>query len=205
VLTVSATAVVVERQLGSGELACPGCGARLRAWGFARSRVIAMSAGAGERLRPRRGRCSGCRVTHVLLPVSCLLRRAYSVDVVGAALSAKAAGGGGHRSIAAGLGVPATTVRGWLRRFAGRAEAVRVFFTRAAIATGVDVGAPGPAPGGSVADAVAALGLLWAAARQRFEDSFAAGVGGWQVACSASGGRLLSPSWPLVGANTSSP
>jgi hypothetical protein len=138
----------------------------------------------------------------VLLPVSCLLRRACSVDVIGAALTAKAVRGAGCRSIGAALGVPATTVRGWLRRFAGRAEAVRVFFTGLAIATGVDVGAPGPAggpAGGPVADAVAALGLLCGAARQRFERAFAATVTGWQVGCSASGGRLLSPSWPPAG------
>ena len=60
-----------------------------------------------ERVRPRRSRCSGCRATHVLLPVFCLLRRAYSVAVIGAALAAKAALGLGHRRIAAGLGVPA--------------------------------------------------------------------------------------------------
>jgi transposase-like protein len=36
--------------------------------------------------------------------------------VIGAALEVKAAGWG-HRPIAARLGVPAATVRGWLRRF----------------------------------------------------------------------------------------
>jgi hypothetical protein len=145
----------------------------------------------------------------VLLPVFCLLRRAYSVDVIGAALAAATVVSAGCRSIGRELGVPATTVREWLRRFGGRAEQVRVFFTGLAVSTGVDVLVPGPA-GGVVADAVAALGVLWTAVRQRFGGCSGAGVlvgsvTGWQVGCSVSGGRLLSPRWPLVGANTSSP
>ena len=48
--------------------------------------------------------------------------------VIVAALAAKAAGVG-YRRIAMSLGRPAETVRGWLRRFAARAEAVRGVFT----------------------------------------------------------------------------
>ena len=44
-----------------------------------------------------------CRVTHVLLAVSCLARRADGVEVIGAALTAKA-GGLGHRRIAVRFG-----------------------------------------------------------------------------------------------------
>ena len=145
--TVAATAAVVESQLESGALACPGCGGRLAPWGHARVRSV-RGPGGGERVRPRRSRCSGCRATHVLLPVFCLLRRAYTVTVIGAALAAKAALGLGHRRIAVRLGVPAGTVRGWLRRFTARAEAVRVFFTGLAIRAGVDVVAAGPGRAG---------------------------------------------------------
>lgn len=207
-LTVAATAAVVESHLESGALACPGCGGRLAPWGHARVRSV-RGLGGGERVRPRRSRCSGCRATHVLLPVFCLLRRAYSVTVIGAALTAKAALGLGHRPAAIRLGVPPGTVRGWLRRFAARAEGVRVFFTGLAIATGVDVAPPGPA-GPGIADAVAAIGLLLTAARQRFAGSGLLGaVTGWEVASAASGGRLLSPGWPPATAgpvgNTSCP
>jgi hypothetical protein len=132
----------------------------------------------------------------VLLPVFCLLRRAYTVAVIGAALAAKAALGLGHRLAAVRLGVPAGTVRGWLRRFTARAEPVRVFFTGLAIATGLGVAPPGPA-GSGIADAVAAIGVLLTAARQRFAGSGLLGaVTGWEVASAASGGRLLSPGWP---------
>lgn len=198
-LTVAGTGSVVEFDLVAGRLGCPGCSAPLVAWGYARRREVRTAAG-GQWVRPRRSRCSGCRSTHVLLPVFCLLRRMYSAQVIMSALIAKAASGAGWRRVAAEVGVPGSTVRGWLRRFAGRAEVVRVFFTRAGVATGIDVAPPGPA-GSLIGDALAAVGLLVTAARQRFA-AVVAGVAvageasSWQVASAASGGRLLSPGWP---------
>jgi hypothetical protein len=53
-----------------------------------------------------------------------LVRRADTVLVIGAALLAEAAGLG-HRRVAVVLGRPQSIVRGWLRRFTGRAESVR--------------------------------------------------------------------------------
>lgn len=98
-VTVEVDAGGVERRLSEGRLTCPGCGARLVGWGYARSRTVRGLDGPVA-VRPRRARCSGCSVTHVLLPVLCLLRRADTVEVIGAALAARAAGGG-HRAIAA--------------------------------------------------------------------------------------------------------
>jgi hypothetical protein len=142
-------------------------------------------------------------------PHACHRDVTYSVAVIGAALAAKAALGFGHRRVAVLLGVPPGTVREWLRRFAARAEAVRVFFTGLAVATGVDMAPPGPA-GPGIADPVAAVGVLLTAARQRFAGAGLIGaVTGWEVASAASGGRLLSPGWPPVvlgsARNTSSP
>jgi hypothetical protein len=119
------------------------------------------------------------------------------------ALIIKVASGGGWRHVADEIGVPGSTVRGWLRRIGARAQAVRVFFTRAGVGTGIDVVMPGPA-GSPVGDVLAAVGLLVAAVRQRFgADAVGpAGSGGigevaaWQVASAASGGRLLAPGWP---------
>ena len=108
-VTVGVIAGVVERRLAAGRLRCPGCSGRLAGWGHARERVIRGQGGIGWRLRPRRSRCQGCGVTHVLLPVSCLLRRADGAAVIWAGLTASAAGAG-HRKIAAGLGSPASTV-----------------------------------------------------------------------------------------------
>ncbi|MBK7021024.1 MAG: helix-turn-helix domain-containing protein [Candidatus Microthrix sp.] len=53
-------------------------------------------------------------------PAMCLLRRRDGVEQIGSALLAFG-DGGGHRSIADRLGVPASTVRGWLRRFNAKA------------------------------------------------------------------------------------
>jgi hypothetical protein len=135
----------------------------------------------------------------VLLPVIALLRRADLAEVIGAALAARAAGAG-VRAAAARLGRPASTVRGWLRRFGSRAEAVRVFFTRLLVAAGTDPVVPAAA-GSVFADAVAAVAGAAVAVASRWP-----GIGEvrWhRVAAAASGGRLLSPGWPGAGAYTS--
>ncbi len=165
-VTVGVIAGVVERRLAAGRLRCPGCSGRLTGWGHARERVIRGQGGIGWRLRPRRSRCQGCGVTHVLLPVSCLLRRADGAAVIWAGLTASAAGAG-HRKIAAGLGYPASTVRGWLARFTSRAELVRGVFTMRLCA--LDPDPPPLAPAGSAtADAVAAVAAAAAAAGRRW-------------------------------------
>ena len=134
----------------------------------------------------------GCGVSHVLLPVFALVRRADLAEVIGAALAAKAAGAGA-RAIAAGLGRPVETVRGWLRRFAGRAEDVRVAFTVLLVDTGVDPVPPAPAAT-PFADAVAAVVGAAVAAASRWPD--VGEVSPWRLACAVSRGRLLAPSWP---------
>jgi hypothetical protein len=105
----------VELALAAGELACPdpGCGGVLGPWGWARGRWRRGGGGVQQRLRPRRGRCRACRATHVLLPVSGLLRRLDLAEVIGMALLARARNQS-LRQIAATLGVPLSTVRGWL-------------------------------------------------------------------------------------------
>jgi hypothetical protein len=191
VLTVGVDAARVEERLVGGRLGCPGCGGVLGPWGWARVRVL-RGGSAGVRVRPRRSRCRGCGGSHVLLPVFALARRADVVTVIGAALAVKAAGGG-VRAAAAAVGRPVATVRGWLRCFAGRAEAVRVVFTALLVAVGVDPVPPAAAVS-VFADAVAAVAGAGVAVRSRWP-----GVGqvpGWLVAAAVSGGRLLAPGWP---------
>jgi hypothetical protein len=103
-------------------------------------------------------------VTHVLLPVTALLRRADTAAVIVSALAAKATRRAGFRRIAADLARPTETVRGWLRRFAERAEAVRSVFTVWLRAVDADPVMP-DAAGGGVADAVVAIGALAAGHR----------------------------------------
>jgi hypothetical protein len=176
--------VAVEADLVAGRLACPACGIGLRPWGQARERELRSRAGS-QRLAPRRGICAGCGVTHVLLPEIGLARRRDSVLDIGAALVAKATGWG-HRPISARLGMPASTVRGWLRRFAAIAERVRAHFIRWAAALDPTLGPV--EPGGSpFADAVGAIGVAAATAVRRLGPRPA-----WQVASVLTGGALLS-------------
>ena len=186
----------VDQLLTGGELRCPDCTGELRPWGHARERGI-RDESCVVAVRPRRSWCSQCRCTHVLLPVSALARRADTVVVIGRALLAKA-GGAGHRPVAALLGRPVSTVRGWLRRFGVRAESLRVLFT--ALLHALDASAAAvPVTGSLFTDALEALGLAAAAAARLFGPRPA-----WQFAAAASSGGLLGPgSGARAVANTS--
>jgi transposase-like protein len=182
-LIVCAEQARVEAELVGGLLGCPSCRAVLGPWGHGRERVLRCSAG-DRLLRPRRARCRGCAGTHVLLPDLALVRRQDEVAVIGAAIEAKVAGSG-FRSIASRLGVHAGTVRGWLRRFAERAELIRAHFTRWAVALDPELGAVMPA-GITVADALEAIAVAARAWVLRF------GPGDpWRIASVLSGGVLL--------------
>ena len=197
-VTVEIDPVCVESRLSAGELRCPVCPRGvLGGWGHARARWIV---GCGGRVRPRRARCGDCSVTQVLLPVSLLLRRGYAAELIWAAVVARS-GGAGHRRIAVVLGVPASTVRGWLRRMAGRLEAVRIWFISVLVVAGVDVAIP-EAAGSGWADVVAAVGAAGSVIVGRFAPAAPAGaapasaVTAAGVAVASSGGRLLSRGWP---------
>jgi hypothetical protein len=200
VLTVGNDAAGVERMLQEGGLACPDCGGRLAGHGHARERRVFGPGRSSDRVRPRRARCTACRVTHVLLPVRLLLRRADEAAVIGAGLAAGALGQGCRRA-AAELGVPADTVRGWLRRFAGRAGQVREAFTRAAAALSPDPVPLEPA-GSPLADAVVAVAATAAAVAARWPELPA--VSAWQVAVAVTNASLLSPVMTAGGFHTSS-
>jgi transposase-like protein len=199
-LTVGKDARGVERMLEEGSLSCPGCGGRLSRWGYARRRVVFGVGRRGRLVRPRRSRCSGCGVTHVLLPAGLLSRRPDEAQVIGAALAA-AACGQGHRRIARVLGVPADTVRGWLRRLAGRAGQVRDVFTRVAAAVSAD---PVPlAPAGSpVADAVVAVATAAEAIASRWPRLLT--VSPWEIASALTNASLMAPVIMAGAANASS-
>ena len=188
-LIVGAEQARVEAELVGGLLGCPLGRGELGPWGHGRERVLRCSA-RDLSLRPRRARCRGCAGTHVLLADVALLRRRDEVTVIGAAIEAKAAGEG-HRPIGVRLGVPADTVRGWLRRFAERAAEIRAHFTRCAVALDPELGPVLPA-GSGVADALEAIAAAARAWVLRFGPADL-----WQTASSLSVGVLL--------CNTSSP
>lgn len=188
-LIVPADPARVETELCSGRLRCPHCDDELRPWGSARLRVVRLRDG-DEPLTPRRGRCRGCGQTSVLLPDRFLVRRVDEAAVIGAALVAKAAGAG-HRRIASELGRPAETVRGWLRRFGGRAEGIVAHFSAWSLALDARLDRL-PPPGPVLARAVEAIGLATRAANILLGPRPP-----WSWAAAMTGGRLL--------ANTNSP
>jgi hypothetical protein len=192
-LSVGADLVLVERTLMAGELCCPDCGQRLSPWGHAAPRFVRAAAGRVRRIRPRRAICSdavGCGRSHVLLPRFCLGRRVDVMGVIWAALLARAAGQG-WRVITAAAGRPASTVRGWLSRFAAHAEAIRVAFAwlERRVAGGGDLDRLEPT-GGVVGDAVAQIGAACAAVRRRWGAAVLA-VSPAQMVAACSGGWLL--------------
>jgi len=199
VLTVNGDRDAVERQLERGELACPSCGGVLGGWGEAVTRPVRQLEGDDERVTPRRSRCRACGATHVLLPARLLSRRADAGAVIGRALEESAVGAG-HRKIAELVERPVSTVRGWLRRFAARAEEVRAFFTVLLARTSPDPVMPAGAAG-PVAAAVSAIAGAAVAVAQRWPELGTVPV--WTAASAASGGLLIAPGWPGQGRNTS--
>jgi len=189
VIIVGTDEAAVERDLLNGILICPNCESRLRPWGHGIERDVRMPQRT-ERRRFRRSICRSCSSTHVLVHEDTLLRRRDGAEVIGMALVAKARGDG-HRLIAGALGRPASTVRGWLRRFTSRVVAIREHFTRWAHA--VDPTHDDRAVGGSdISDAVSAIGVLAMVAVRRFGPRPV-----WSIASFVTGGGLL--------CNTSSP
>ena len=128
-----------------------------------------------------RVRCRACGVTHALLPAFVLARRLDAAEPVGAVIGQVAGGACGVRRAAAAAGVPYTTARSWVRRFAALA-----------VELGGEAVRPLPDP---LRSAVAAIGAAFRAA---------AGLPGWAVlgrwrfACAVTGGSLIA-------ANASSP
>ena len=147
---------VVEADLAAGRLCCPGCEGPLVCWGFARERGIRMLDGV-RLVRPRRACCHRCETTHVLLPAFSVPRRRDGAEVIGAALLAKAEGDG-HRTIASRLARPPGTVRGWLRAFTRRADAVASSARRWTYAIDATHDGWHSRPGSPLAEAVDALG-----------------------------------------------
>jgi hypothetical protein len=180
----------VEETLRAGGYACPLCEGELRPWGFARARTMGRGR-ARVRLRPRRSRCKACLVTHVLLPVMCLLRRCDLAEMIGKGLSLKVAGWG-YRRIAGTLGIPATTVGDRGRRFGELAGHLRAYFTALLYFLDPSFGAV-DARDSVLADALEAIVLAGGAAERAFGPAPL-----WHFASGASSGRLLANTNPIL-------
>jgi hypothetical protein len=139
-----------------------------------------------------RVRCCGCGVSHALLPAFVLARRLDAAESAGLVIGQVAAGACGVRPAAAAAGVPHTTARGWVRRFAARAGELAVSFSALAVELGGEVVRLLPDP---LRSAVTAIGAAFTAAAGL--PGWAA-LGRWRFACAVTGGSLLA-------ANASSP
>ena len=127
-----------------------------------------------------------------MLPDLCLLRRQYEVRLIGAVLEARARGLG-YLRLAREFSVPVSTVRAWLVRFLGNAEAIRSHFTRWAFALDAEIGAIAPA-GGSFADALDAIGV----AARAWVLRLGRGRAVWGLVAFLSGGMLLATRGELL-------
>jgi transposase-like protein len=175
---------------------CPSC-SRLVVFWSGYWRHVRWQGREGRIFIPR-VRCRGCGVTHALLPAFVLVRRLDAAESAGAVIGRVAAGGCGVRPAAAAAGVPYTTARGWVRRFAGRAGELAVSFSALCAELGGEVVRPDPDRGlgwaaGAIGAAFAAAALLpgWAL------------LGAWRFACAVTGGSLLaanaSSPWLVIG------
>jgi Homeodomain-like domain len=182
VFAVTVSPEVLEADLAAGRMGCPGCDGPLSPWGFGRVRELRMLHDVRS-FRPRRACCHACQTTHVLMPAWSVPRRRDCAEVIGAALLAKAQGDG-HRKIAARLGRPPATVRGWLRAFGRRADAVQSSALRWARA--IDAQLEPPAAGSSFAGAVDGLGVAARACRLHLRTR----AGPWELAVALTGGLL---------------
>jgi hypothetical protein len=120
-----------------------------------------------------------------------LCRRLDAVEVIGRALVA-AAVGVDFREIAEGLGLPASTVRGWVRRARALAERIWEHFVCWAFELDPDLVSGSPA-GDGLAAAVDAVGRCARAAVLRLGARPA-----WELASSLTGGGLLCTSVPWI-------
>ena len=158
--------------------ACPLCGAPTQRWhGYRRH----LRDERDRLIRVPRLRCTSCGVTQALLPSFVVPRRWDVVAHVGQAAELAAAGLG-HRPIAATLGRPETTVRGWLRRLRSMAVPLAATLLARAVALGWS-GFELPVAGlPRLCAAVGALAERWPGGRP---------ASPWAVAALVTGGGLL--------------
>lgn len=174
------------REIVAPAVRCPACGGPTGPWSGYRRHLRADDLLV---VFVPRVRCRDCGRTDALLPWFVAPYRYDTVDVIGTALDLHVAGSGVRR-IAAALARPETTVRDWVRRFAGAAADLARCLLVAAVEWGWS-GFEVPAePRPRAAAAVAALASAW---RRRRGPAPA-----WRVAALVTGGTLLAP-------NTASP
>ncbi len=164
---------------------CPACAGALGPWA-SYSRLVRVRGGSA-RLRLARARCRACRRTHALLPSFLIAYRRDLAPTIGTALAA-AADGRGHRPLAAALGLPTETVRGWLRR--ARAQTAPLARILARLLGELGHLLPRPPPSGPLAWLLELLDAAHRVVRARLNLVYDSA---WGLAVALTGGRLLAP------------
>ena len=154
-------------------------------------------AGVCHRIFVPRVRCGSCEKTHALLPAFVLVGRLDVAESIGQVIAEVAGGRSGVRPLAARLGVPYTTARGWWRRFAAGALRWAVVLSALAVELGEDAVRPLSSP---TRWALAALGAAWRAATGL---PGWLSVGLWRFVSAVTGGKLIATNtdspWLIVG------
>lgn len=180
------------RGIAAPRPACPSCGGATQRWhGYPRhlrddrDRLIWIA----------RIRCTACGVTQALLPSFLLPHRWDTAGALGRAAEL-AASGLGHRPIAAAIGRPETTIRGWLRRLRSIAVPLSATLLARAVALGWSGFELPTTPLPRLVAAVHALAGRWPGDRSAEP---------WSIAVLVTGGGLLSTNTgtPLAGPGTS--
>ena len=166
------------RRIETPRPACPLCAGPTQRWhGYLRH----LRADGDRLIWIPRVRCTSCGRTQALLPWFVLPRRWDTVGALGQAAEL-AASGLGHRSIAAALARPETTVRSWLRRLRSSALPLAAALLARAVAFGWS-GFELPVAGlARLCAAVHRLAGRWP--RDPPADP-------WSIACLVTGGGLL--------------
>ena len=188
--------VAAGRDVAVPRLPCESCSVPLTFWsGYERS---VRAEGRCHRLWIARARCGACRVSHALLPDFLLVGRLDEVDTIGRALKEVTAAAVSIGRAAGVLGVPFTTVRGWVRRFTATAPVWWSGFSSLTVEIGGTI--PRSWPSAVPAAAIAAMGWAHAAALAR-HDSRTGSL--WSFVSVVCGGRLITtntdPPWRVFG------
>jgi transposase-like protein len=162
---------------------CPSCLGPMRFWsGYSR---YVRHESHSYKIWVARGQCAPCGGTHALLPAFVSCNRLDSIDTIGAAVESVVAGGHGVRPAARHLGVPHTTVRGWLRSFGRQAAALAQSFAAVTVELGGEALTPLADPRRR------ALGAMSAAWKAACALPGWLAVHPWRFCSSVCGGSLL--------------
>lgn len=187
--------VLAGRSVVVPRVGCPGCFVPMVFWsGYERSVRVS---GRCWRLWLARGRCMGCRVSHVLLPSFLVIGRLDVAATIGIVLCG-VRGDCGVRGVAGAVDVPHTTARGWVRSFRLKASVLWSGFVALTVELGGEVAAVIPADVGA-----AAITAMQCAHRAAGVRHWLLTPGLWDFVSVVCGGLLIrsnmDPPWHVFG------